>query len=330
MPPKAKKQKLDNEYKKENVEIKGTTSVDEKAEMNFVRKASSSRYWVGVHVSAAAGPKNAVVNAHDLGCNSFALFLKNQRTWNYTALTQKSIDEFKSFMKQYNYDYKQVLPHGSYLINLGNPDKEKRLKSYNAFLDDLKRCELLEIELYNFHPGSTVGECSIDESINFIAESINMAIKETSKVVVVLENMAGQGNTVGRKFEELAKIISKIDDKNRIGICIDTCHAFAAGYDLRTEESFNKVFKKFEDIVGFQYLKALHLNDSKGELGDNKDRHENLGKGKLGIQCFKCIMNDNRFENIPLIIETPAPANDLSIYKKEVDLLYSLKNDQDS
>jgi AP endonuclease-1 len=179
--------------------------------------------------------------------------------------------------------------------------------------------------LYNFHPGSTVGECTIDESISYIAENINNAIKETNNVCIVIENMAGQGNIIGSKFEELAQIIDKVEDKSRVGICIDTCHAFAAGYDLRTKESFNKVFKKFDDIIGIKYLKALHLNDSKGELGDNKDRHENLGKGKLGIECFKLIMNDERFQNIPLVLETPAPTDDLSIYKKEVELLYSFE-----
>ena len=311
MPPKAKKQKLS---------LNSETEIET---MSFMRR--SSKYCVGVHVSAANGLHNAIINAHELGCNSFSFFLKNQRTWNFSPIKPKTVDDFKSHMKSYKYEYQHVIPHGSYLINLGNKDAEKREKSYKTFIDDLKRCEMLDIELYNFHPGSTVGECSFDDAIYTISECINNAIEETSKVIIVIENMAGQGHVVGSKFEELAQIIERIHDKSRIGICIDTCHAFAAGYDLRTEDSFKKVFKKFDDIIGFKYLKALHLNDSKGNLGCRLDKHENLGKGKIGLECFKLIMNDKRFENIPLIIETPAPANDLSIYKKEIELLYALE-----
>ncbi|CAG8478328.1 5615_t:CDS:2 [Acaulospora colombiana] len=209
-----------------------------------------------------------------------------------------------------------------YLINLGNPDKEKREKSYEAFLEDLKRCETLGIHLYNFHPGSSVGKCTIDQSIRHIADCINRAHKETKNVVCVIENMAGSGNVVGSKFEELAKIISLVQDKSRVGVCIDTCHAFAAGYDLRTSKKYDETMTEFSHKIGFQYLRGMHLNDSLTGLGSNRDRHANIGKGYLGLEPFRLIMNDNRLDGIPLILETPVSQDDE--YKKEIELLYEL------
>ena len=246
---------------------------------NIARRVSN--FWVGAHVSAQNGPQNAIKNSHSISGNAFALFLKNQRRWASTPLKAESIKEFHQFMSNYSYDYKQILPHGSYLINLGNPDAEKRAKSYDALVDDLRRCEQLGIQLYNFHPGSSVGACTSQESIDYLSASINKALSETENVTIVVENMSGQKNVIGSSFEDLAAIIDKVSDKSRIGICIDTCHAFAAGYDLRTKDSFKKVFHKFDEIVGFKYLRAMHLNDSKGALGCALDRHENLGKGIL-------------------------------------------------
>jgi len=202
---------------------------------------------------------------------------------------------------------------------LGNPDKEKRDKGMVLFLDDLKRCDMLGINQFTFHPGSHLGECSVDDSIKYISESINIALGKTERVSILIENMAGQGNVIGSKFEELAKIIALVENKERIGVCLDTCHMFAAGYDIRTKDVFTKTFQKFDEVVGFQYLKGVHLNDSKVELGSNVDRHENLGKGKIGMECFKLLMNDKRFYNIPIILETP----DESQYLSEIEMLYS-------
>lgn len=280
--------------------------------------------WVGAHVSAANGLHNAIINATRINSNSFALFLKNQRTWASTALKPEIISQFKQACSSHHFDCNHILPHGSYLINLGNADEEKRQKSLDSFIDDLQRCEQLDISLYNFHPGSTVGECTPSQSIANIAKCINIAHEKTQKVIVVLENMAGQGNVIGSKFEELAEIISLVQDKSRVGVCLDTCHLFAAGYDIRTPAAFESVLKSFDDIIGLPFLKGVHLNDSKGKLGDCKDRHENIGKGFIGLECFRFIMNDSRFHNIPMVLETPVGDDEVETYDREIKLLYSL------
>ncbi|CAG8502349.1 8010_t:CDS:2, partial [Acaulospora morrowiae] len=254
--------------------------------------------------------------------NAFAIFLRNQRRWEAAPLDPKVVNKFREGCAKHNYSPNCILPHGSYLINLGNPDKEKREKSYEAFLEDLKRCEMLGIKLYNFHPGSSVGKCTIDQSIRHIADCINKAHKETKSVVCVIENMAGSGNVVGSKFEELAEIISRVEDKSRVGICIDTCHAFAAGYDLRTSKKYEETMSEFSRKIGFQYLRGIHLNDSLTDLGSNRDRHANIGKGFLGLEPFRLIMNDSRLDGIPLILETPVEQD--GDYKKEIELLYEL------
>jgi AP endonuclease-1 len=281
--------------------------------------------WIGAHVSAGGGVDNAVLNATRIHANSFGLFLKNQRQWNIPVLEQTTVDSFRKLCKEHGFDGNQILPHGSYLVNLGNPDAEKRAKGLELFIDDLQRCDRLGIKLYTFHPGSTLGLCTVDESCKHIATSIDLAHAKSKEVIVLLENMAGQGNVVGSKFEDLGKIVKKVKDKERIGVCLDTCHMFAAGYDIRTPESFNLVLEQFDNLVGLQYLKGMHLNDSKGDLGDCKDRHESLGKGKIGINCFKYIMNDKRFHNIPIILETPEEDN----YISEIDLCYSFIKNQD-
>jgi len=283
----------------------------------------SERKWVGAHVSGSNGLQNAVHNCLAINGKAFALFVRSQRKWSSPPLKDDIIQAFKSACTENHYSSERILPHGSYLINLGNPNKEKRDKSYEAFLDELTRCEKLGLKLYNFHPGSTVGECSVEDSIQYIAECINKAHQNTSFITIVLENMAGQGNVIGSKFEELADIIKLVKNKERVGICIDTCHAFSAGYDLRTKKSFSEVMKKFEDVVGIKYLKGVHLNDSIEDLGSCKDRHDNIGKGKIGLECFRFIMNDDRFNEIPLILETPA-YNGESVFDEEIKLLYSL------
>ncbi|KAF7291124.1 tRNA-dihydrouridine synthase 1 [Mycena indigotica] len=283
-------------------------------------KRTNSEWKVGAHVSAAGGVDNAITNAASIGyvsspskpsinetrANAFALFVKSQRKWTSPALTEATITSFKSKMKEYGYDPRHVLPHGSYLINLGNPDAEKRKKSYDCFLDDLKRCEALGLELYNFHPGSTVGEATTDESIALIAQGINDAHAATEKVVVVIENMAGAGNIIGGDFAHLSQIIQLVKDKTRVGICLDTCHMFAAGYDLRTKKGWDEIVTDLDQQVGLSFLRGMHLNDSKTELNSKRDRHENIGLGHIGLSGFHHILNDTRFQNIPLILETPS------------------------
>ncbi|KAG9307208.1 hypothetical protein G9A89_017036 [Geosiphon pyriformis] len=291
-------------------------------EVMFVERLQNVTKYIGAHVSVAGGVHNAITNSLNIGGNAFAIFLRNQRRWVSPPLNPEHISAFNMKCAEHSYSTKHILPHGSYLINLGNPDSEKREKSYAGFLDELKRCENLGLSLYNFHPGSTVGQCSIDESIKHISDCINRAHKETSSVVCVIENMAGSGNVIGSKFEELGKIISRVENKKRVGICLDTCHTFAAGYDLRTKIAYESTMEEFARHVGFEYLRGMHLNDSKTELGSSRDRHENIGKGFLGLEAFRLLMNDNRLDGIPLILETPLP--DANTWQKEIRLLYSL------
>lgn len=274
---------------------------------------------IGAHVSAAGGVENAPLNAAKIGANAFALFTKNQRQWHAKPLLNASIDAFKANCAANDLPLDQVLAHDSYLINLGHPEEEGRNKSRASFLDEMKRCEQLGIQLLNFHPGSHLKKCSESECLATIAESINLALAETESVVAVIENTAGQGTNMGFCFEHLAEIIDQVDNKERVGVCIDTCHSFAAGYDLLTEESCDAVFEEFDRLVGFNYLRGMHLNDSKKGLGSRVDRHHSLGEGELGLEVFKYIMKDARFEDIPMILETI----DESIWAQEIELLRS-------
>ncbi|WP_415899339.1 deoxyribonuclease IV [Neptuniibacter sp. QD48_11] len=274
-------------------------------------------YYVGAHVSASGGVQNAPLNAKKLEANAFALFTKNQRRWVSKPLDAKTIASFKKNCAALNFKPEQILPHDSYLINLGHPEEEALQKSRDAFLDEMKRCEQLGLVYLNFHPGSHLRKISEEECIARIAESLNWAIAQTESVVAVIENTAGQGSNLGFSFEQLAAIIDQVEDKNRVGVCIDTCHMFAAGYDIRTQESCAEVFEDFANIVGFEYLKGMHLNDSKGGLDSRLDRHHSLGQGEIGLEVFKFIMRDDRFRGIPLVLETI----DETIWAEEIQLL---------
>ncbi|MCD4789330.1 MAG: deoxyribonuclease IV [Bacteroidales bacterium] len=275
--------------------------------------------YVGAHVSAAGGVENAPVNAHKIDAKAFALFTKNQKQWFSKPLTENNINLFKKNCEKYGYEPKHILPHDSYLINLGNPVEENLIKSRKSFLDEMQRCELLGLELLNFHPGSHLRQITEEECLRTIARSINITLDKTKGVTAVIENTAGQGSNLGYKFEHLSFIIDLVEDKSRVGVCIDTCHTFAAGYDIKTEKGYKDTFEEFDRIVGFNYLKGMHLNDSKKDLATRVDRHDNLGKGFLGEEVFKRIMNDPRFDNIPLILETP----DDNLWEEEVKWLYS-------
>ncbi len=275
---------------------------------------------IGAHVSASGGVEKAPLNAKAIGADAFALFTKNQRQWTSAPLSGESIQAFEQNCAG-TFSATQILPHDSYLINLGSPETEALEKSRAAFLDEMQRCEQLGLDRLNFHPGSHLGKCTENECIALIAESINIALSKTKGVIAVIENTAGQGSNMGHRFEQLAEMIERIKDKTRVGVCIDTCHAFTAGYDLRTEKAFSSAFEDFGKIVGFKYLKGMHLNDSKKELGSRVDRHECLGKGFIGIDCFRFLMADKRFDGIPLILETPDPA----IWADEIKLLRSFE-----
>lgn len=274
--------------------------------------------FVGAHVSVSGGIENAPLNAHNIGAKAFALFTRNPTRWKASPLNDKSISLFKENCQKYGYTPDHILPHDGYLINLGSPEKKKLDISREAFLDEFKRCEQLGLKMLNFHPGSHLNLTDLDTCLDTIAESINLVLSKTDNVIAVIENTAGQGSNVGFDFEHLAHIISGIEDQSRVGVCIDSCHAFAAGYDFSSAESFTKVWNDFDRIIGFKYLKAMHLNDTKKGLASRVDRHESLGKGALGKDFFVNLMNDSRFDNIPLILETP---ND-SIWAEEIEWLY--------
>lgn len=277
--------------------------------------------YIGAHVSASGGVENAPLNAHQIGATAFGLFTKNQRQWVAKPLTQESIDRFKANCAELGYQPHQILPHDSYLINLGHPEREALQKSREAFLDEMQRCEQLGLDRLNFHPGSHLNQISEEGCLSLIAESINLALEKTTGVIAVIENTAGQGSNLGYSFGQLKRIIDQVDDKNRVGVCIDTCHAYSAGYDLKTRAGFENVFSEFDRIVGFNFLKGMHLNDSKKELGSKVDRHDVLGAGTLGLEVFECIMNDSRFDGIPLILETP----DENRWAEEIQILKSLQ-----
>lgn len=276
--------------------------------------------YIGAHVSASGGIGNAVLNAEAIGANAFALFTRNQKTWTSKPLTVDEIHTFQLLLNDRGFDPAYVLPHDSYLINLGNPNEENLLKSRNAFLDEMTRCQQLGLRLLNFHPGSHLKLISEEACLDQIAQEINRALDQTQNVVAVIENTAGQGTNLGYKFSQISRIISGINDKSRVGVCIDTCHTFAAGYDISNEMGYNFTFDEFEQEIGFQYLRAIHLNDCKKECGTRVDRHETLGNGFIGKEFFTRFMHDSRFDNMPIILETPDP----SIWAQEIQWLRSL------
>ncbi len=275
--------------------------------------------YVGPHISISGGVENAPLNAHKFGSRGFAMFTKNQRQWMSPPLTSTSIEAFKANCKKLGYTPDMILPHDSYLINLGQPDDVKLAKSRDAFLDEILRCEALGLKYLNFHPGSHLREISIGECLARIAESLNIILAKTSNVIAVIENTAGQGSNVGNSFEEIAEIISMVDDKSRVGVCIDTCHTFAAGYDLRTQSSYDQTMSEIDRLIGIDKICGMHLNDAKADIASHLDRHDSLGKGTLGLDTFKFIMSDSRLDNIPMILETP----DETKWAEEIELLYS-------
>jgi deoxyribonuclease IV len=288
--------------------------------------------FVGAHTSASGGVYNAIINAQEIGAKAFALFTKNQKRWDAKPFDAKTLDKWFETLEASGIAPKHILPHDSYLINLGHPEEEKLEKSRTAFIDEMQRCEILGLDRLNFHPGSHLVKLSAkekkdpelvekveNECLDVIAESINIALDKTSGVKAVIENTAGQGTNLGYKFEHLARIIDKVEDKSRVGVCIDTCHMFTAGYDIRTREAYDKTWGDFDTIVGREYLSGMHINDSKPPLGSRVDRHHSLGRGEIGLDAFRFIMNDDRMDDIPLILETI----DETIWKDEIALLYS-------
>jgi deoxyribonuclease-4 len=277
--------------------------------------------FIGAHVSASGGVFNAPLNAMKIGAKAFALFTKNQKQWAAKPLDEETIALFKANLAKSGILPQHILPHDSYLINLGHPEEDKRQKSLEAFIDEIQRCSQLGLDRLNFHPGSHLKQISEEECIDRIASSMNEALSVTNGVTLVIENTAGQGSNLGWRFEHLSAIIERIEDKSRVGVCIDTCHMFTAGYDIRTRETYDATWAEFDTIVGFNYLKGMHINDSKPDLGSHVDRHDSLGKGKIGLDAFNFLMNDSRMDDIPLVLETI----DETIWAQEIALLYSMQ-----
>lgn len=279
--------------------------------------------YIGAHVSASPGVSQAPLNAREIGARAFALFTRNPSRWTSKPISDKEAKAFKDNCEECGYSPEVILPHDSYLINLGSPDEEKLVKSREAFLDELRRCEQLGLTMLNFHPGSHLKLIDEEKCLDLIAESINISLDQTTGIKAVIENTAGQGSNLGFTFEQIARIISGVKDKSRVGVCIDTCHSFAAGYDFSTPEGYEATWRKFDEVIGLNYLSAMHINDTKKGLGSKVDRHESLGKGMLGEQFFHLMMADTRLDNIPLILETP----DESLWAEEIKWLYSLAVD---
>ncbi len=275
---------------------------------------------VGAHVSAAGGVQNAPLRAVEIGATAFALFTKNQRQWQAKPLHPDDIQAFRDTIKTHGFPTECILPHDSYLINLGHPESEGLNKSREAFLDEMQRCEQLGLTLLNFHPGSHLGETSESACLKTVAESINYALDKTRGVTAVIENTAGQGHTIGYRFEHLREIIDQVEDQSRVAVCIDTCHTFAAGYDIRTADTYAETMKRLDQIVGLSNLKGIHLNDAKKELGSRVDRHDSLGDGLLGLETFRMIMTDRRLDSVPIILETPNPER----WPEEIKLLQQM------
>lgn len=276
--------------------------------------------YIGAHVSVEGGVSNAPIRANEINANAFALFTRNPSRWRSPAIKPAVAEEFKANCAKYGFSTDHILPHDSYLINLGAPDKDKLAMSREAFMDEINRCMQLGLTMLNFHPGSHLNAIPVEDCLSLIADSINYALDATDGVKAVIENTAGQGSNLGNTFEQLAYIIDRVEDKNRVGVCIDTCHTFAAGYDLATEEGYREAWDAFDKTVGFRYLSAMHLNDSKKGLASHVDRHELIGKGAIGEDFFKRLMADDRFDNIPLILETPDPES----WSREIAWLKSL------
>ncbi|BDY03564.1 deoxyribonuclease IV [Ferrimonas sp. YFM] len=276
---------------------------------------------IGAHVSASGGVENAPLNARKIGAKSFALFTKNQRRWQAKPLTEKSIKAFKENCTEVGIAPQHILPHDSYLINLGHPDPDALARSRDAFIDEMQRCEQLGLPLLNFHPGSHLKQIDEEHCLKLIADSINLALEKTQGVTAVIENTAGQGSNMGHRFEQLARIIELVEDKSRVGVCLDTCHTFAAGYDLSSYAAAEATFAEFDSVVGLEYLKAMHLNGSKSTLGSRVDRHHSLQQGEMGTEVFEFLMNHPSTQEIPMVLETI----DEDLWAEEIRWLYSLE-----
>ncbi len=280
--------------------------------------------YFGAHVSVDGGVATAPLHASEIGARAFALFTGYSNRWSSKDISPEEIEKFHANCEAGGFTPAVILPHDNFLINLGSPDSKKLAMSRKSFLDEFRRCEQLGLTMLNFHPGSHLNELTEEECLDRIAESINITLDKTSGVTAVIETTAGQGSNLGHRFEHIARIIDHVEDKSRVGVCVDTCHTYSAGYDLATEEGYNNTWRDFDDIIGASYLRALHLNDDKRELGSRIDRHASLRQGTLGEDFFRRLARDPRFDDMPIILETPNEA----LWPEEIAWLYSLAEEK--
>jgi deoxyribonuclease-4 len=282
-----------------------------------MKKTPPDELLIGAHTSAQGGAYNAIIEGHEIGATTVQLFTSNQKRWEGKAITDKDAALFKEALASTGLTH--IMSHDSYLINLGSPSAESLHKSRKAFKEELIRCQQLELTFLNFHPGAAL-ERTEEECLNTIAESLEAMedLADKGATRLLLETTAGQGSSVGWRFEHLAYLINRLHKKIPIGVCIDTCHIFAAGYDIRTKEAWDKTLKEFDCTVGLSHLYAFHVNDSMKPLASRKDRHAPLGKGEIGIECFKVMMTHPLLREIPKYLETP---DGPPLWKNEIALL---------
>lgn len=273
--------------------------------------------YLGVHIDAGENLAEVPVLASSLGASAFSFCPIDARKWSVPAYSPELIDEFQTACQQAGYTSDSILPHASLLLNLCSPDARKLKLSRISLVDQMSRCASLGLKMINFHPGATMKEMNEEGALALTAQSINYALEKTEDVIAVIENTAGQGSNIGYTFEQIAGIIDQVEDKTRVGVCIDTCHASAAGYDMATAESYEAVWQKFDDVIGREYLRGMHINDAMRPTGSRIDRHAPIGKGTLGSDFFAMLMADKRLDGIPMILETPDP----SLWHIEIDWL---------
>lgn len=284
----------------------------------------TKKIWIGAHTSAAGGAHNALYEGQQIGATTIQLFTSNQKQWHGRQISNEAVDLWKQALDETGIE--KVMSHDSYLINLGSPDAALLEKSRKALKEELERCHQLNISYLNFHPGAAT-KGSVEECLDKIAESLIAMEKliHHGHTKLLLETTAGQGTSVGHQFEQISYIIKKLHHKIPIGVCIDTCHIFAAGYDIRTKEGWEKTLKEFDDIIGLKYLSAFHVNDSQKDLGSRVDRHASLGEGKIGIESFQYLMTSPKTCDLPKYLETPEGP---PVWKKEIALLKKFAEDR--
>lgn len=287
----------------------------------MAKSPHTRKLLIGAHISIAKGFDQSIISAESIGCSTYQIFTKSNRQWTAKPISNEAIISFKKTLASSSIQAQHIIAHATYLINVGSSNKQLASASKKALGVELNRCGLLDIPYLVLHPGSH-GTESQESCAERIAHNINDVLEVEKDTAVLLENMAGQGTAMGNTFQQLAQIYHHIQHKHRVGFCLDTCHAFASGYELNTEKGYEAMWQEFDNLLGIKKLKAIHVNDSKKGLGSRVDRHEEIGKGAIGLKSFELLINDERFFDIPKILETPKES--LEDDKRNLNTLISL------